>query len=84
MATSYKSGGAKKSGAAKSGARKASPILMSRAATGPLPPYGVAIREAMARGDVGEMRRVAAQARKHLADVQKALARLEAKLGGGK
>ncbi|HEV7473505.1 MAG TPA: DUF1843 domain-containing protein [Pyrinomonadaceae bacterium] len=40
---------------------------------GPLPPYGVPIREAMARGDVREMRRVAASARKWLKEVQSAL-----------
>ena len=51
-----------------------------------MPPYGVAIKEALARGDVQEMRRVAASGRKHLKDVQAALARLEKaieKEGGG-
>lgn len=53
---------------------------------GPVPPYGVAIKEALARGDAQEMRRVAASGRKHLKDVQAALARLEKaieKEGGG-
>ena len=46
-------------------------------ASGPLPPYGVAIRDAIARGNVGEMRRVAASARKYLKDVQSALDAME-------
>ena len=52
---------------------------------GPVPPYGVAIKEALARGDVQEMRRVAASGRKHLKDVQAALAKLEKAIekGGG-
>ena len=48
-----------------------------RAARGPLPPYGVAIRDAIARGDVREMRRVAASARKYMKDVQVALEAME-------
>ncbi|HEV2863833.1 MAG TPA: DUF1843 domain-containing protein [Pyrinomonadaceae bacterium] len=90
MATSYKStkksagkgGASKKSASKKSGAS-------ARAATGggPLPPYGVAIREASARGDVAEMRRVAASARKWIKDAQAALEKLEGrieKVGGRK
>ena len=49
----------------------------SLTATGPLPPYGVAIREAVARGDAREMRRVAAAARKWLKEVQAALDAME-------
>jgi hypothetical protein len=45
--------------------------------SGPLPPYGVPIREAIARGDVREMRRVAASARKWLKDVQASLHAME-------
>ena len=41
--------------------------------SGPLPPYGVAIRQAIARGDSQEMRKVAFSARRYLADVQAAL-----------
>jgi hypothetical protein len=48
---------------------------------GPLPPYGIAIRQAIARGDLAEMKKVAAQARKHISDVTTALAALEKKLG---
>lgn len=46
-------------------------------AGGPLPPYGVPIREAIARGNVREMRRVAAAARKWLKDVQASLDAME-------
>ena len=57
--------------------RRADP---SRAPSGPLPPYGKAIRGAIARGDVHEMRRVAAAARKWLKDTQAALAAMEKSL----
>jgi hypothetical protein len=45
--------------------------------TGPVPPYGVAIREAIARGDAQEMRKLAASTRKWLSDVSSALDKLE-------
>lgn len=44
---------------------------------GPVPPYGVAIREAIARGDLQEMKNLAATTRKYLNDVSKALDQLE-------
>jgi hypothetical protein len=44
---------------------------------GPLPPYGVPIREAIARGNVREMRRVAASARRWLKDIQASLDAME-------
>ncbi len=44
---------------------------------GPVPPYGPPIREAIARGDVNEMRKLAAVTRRWLRDVKAALARLE-------
>jgi hypothetical protein len=83
MATSK--GSAKKSGAGKGGARKASAGAQS-AAAGAVPPYGVAIREAVARGDASEMRKVAATARKWINDAQAALEKLEQRLAktGGK
>lgn len=59
----------------------------ARAKSGAVPPYGPPIRDAMARGDVQEMRRVAAAARKWLSDVQSALEKLERRieqLSGGK
>ncbi|HEX7312569.1 MAG TPA: DUF1843 domain-containing protein [Pyrinomonadaceae bacterium] len=80
MATSK--GSAKKSGAGKAAAKKVS----AGATSGAVPPYGVAIREAAARGDAAEMRKVAASARKWINDAQAALEKLEQKLGksGGK
>lgn len=49
----------------------------ARIQTGAVPPYGDPIRGAIARGDVQEMKNVAANARKWLTDVQSALAQLE-------
>ena len=49
----------------------------AKVATGPVPPYGDPIRGAIARGDVQEMKSVAASARKWLADVQAALTQLD-------
>ncbi len=46
--------------------------------SGPLPPYGVPIKEAIAGGDLRNMKSVAAQARKHVADVERALKTLDA------
>jgi hypothetical protein len=64
---------------AKKSAKKTAASAAAR--TGALPPYGVAIRDAIARGDQAEMRRVAASARKHLSDVQAALDKLNRALG---
>ena len=52
----------------------------ARVETGFVPPYGEAIRGAMARGDVQEMRDVAANARKWITDAQAALTKLESAL----
>lgn len=61
---------------------KSQPAARGRAAGsasigGAIPPYGVPIREAIARGDKQEMQRVAAAARKWLKDVQAALDQLD-------
>ena len=82
---------AKKSSKAKKGskskksssrARKSSRQTSVRASveSGPVPPYGVAIREAIARGDVQEMRQLAATTRKWLDDVNQALNNLESSI----
>lgn len=73
MPTSKKSskGASKKSGASKT--RGKIGTLAASTQSGDWPPYGAAIREATARGDVQEMRKVAASARKWLNDVQAAL-----------
>ena len=56
---------------------KKSTKTSARVESGQVPPYGDPIRGAIARGDVQEMKSVAANARKWIADVQSALAQLE-------
>jgi hypothetical protein len=67
--------------ARKAAKKKASTKKSSKAAarteTGPVPPYGEAIRGAVARGDVQEMKNTAANARKWVSDVQSALKQLD-------
>ncbi len=67
--------------ARKAAGKKASTKKSSKAAarteTGPVPPYGEAIRGAVARGDVQEMKNTAANARKWVSDVQSALKQLD-------
>ena len=60
-------------------ARKSSRKTSTRASveSGPGPPYGVAIREAIARGDAQEMRQLANTTRQWLDEVNEALNRLE-------
>ena len=78
MATSYKS--SKKRMAKKASTKKVPARSRAAAIGGAVPPYGPPIREALARGDVAEMRRVAASARKWIKDAQAALDKLEQKL----
>ena len=80
MATSYK--GSKKGAAKKGSGKKAGASAAARPASGAVPPYGEAIRQATARGDQAEMRKTAASARKWIKDAQAALEKLEKKLGG--
>ena len=52
--------------------------------TGPIVAlYAVPIYNAIKRGDSAEMKKLAAQARKHVSDVTTALAALDKKLGTG-
>jgi Domain of unknown function (DUF1843) len=44
---------------------------------GPLPPYGVPIKAAIAGGNLREMKAMATQTRKHIAEVERALKGLE-------
>jgi len=53
------------------------------ARSGALPPYGDPIRDAIARGNIREMKTVATSARKYLSDVSAALARLESAIKKG-
>ena len=61
----------------KKSTKKASRAKTAQPDTGPVPPYGEAIRGAMARGDAQEMKDIAASARKWMSDVQSALKQLE-------
>ena len=61
----------------KATATKKASTKKASAATGPVPPYGEAIRGAVARGDAQEMKDVAANAKKWVADVQAALKQLD-------
>ena len=62
---------------AKKSTKKAAKSKAAQPTTGAVPPYGEAIRGAMARGDALEMKDVAANARKWMTDVQSALKQLE-------
>lgn len=64
----------------KKSTKKAGKSKAARPDTGPVPPYGEAIRGAIARGDAQEMKNVAASARKWITDAQAALAQLEGAL----
>ena len=66
---------AKKS--SKSSTKKSAKSRAVRPDTGPVPPYGDPIRGAIARGDVQEMKNVAANARKWVSDVESALRQLD-------
>lgn len=85
MATRKRGSKAKKGSKSKkapSRARKSSRKTSARAGvdSGPVPPYGEAIRKAVARGDVQEMRKLAVSTRQWLDEVNAALADLEASL----
>lgn len=45
--------------------------------SGSVPPYGDPIREAIARGNLAEMKKLAVSARKYVSQVEAALAQLE-------
>ena len=62
---------------AKKTTKKSSKARAGGVETGPVPPYGEAIRGAIARGDTQEMKNVAASARKWITDAQSALTQLE-------
>ena len=65
---------------AKKTTKKSSKSKAARVESGPVPPYGEAIRGAIARGDAQEMKNVAASARKWITDTQAALTQLESAL----
>ena len=61
----------------KKSSTKKSARVTAKPDTGAVPPYGDPIRGAIARGDVQEMKNVAASARKWVSDVQAALKNLD-------
>jgi len=63
--------------AGKKASTKKSSKAAARPQTGAVPPYGEAIRGAIARGDVQEMKNTAASARKWVTDVQSVLKQLD-------
>jgi len=72
---------AKKGSTKKSTSKKSSKTsAAARPMSGAVPPYGEAIRGAVARGDKREMKDTAGSARKWLADVEAALEQLESSL----
>jgi hypothetical protein len=71
---------AAKKGGKKGGKKSTGKSAASRAETGSVPPYGEAIRGAIARGDTREMKDLAASTRKWLDDVESALQELESNL----
>lgn len=70
--TSKKSGSKKGAGKSKAAAKKSTGGIQAL--------YGGVIRDTIARGDTAEMRRLSTAARKHIKDVESALAKLDAKL----
>ena len=68
--------GSKKAGA-KSAAKKPKPVNFRAIKAGSMLEYGDPIRDAVARGDANELRKLAAVARKQIRDVEKVLRTLE-------
>ena len=68
----------KKAAGTKATTKKSSTSRAAKVETGPVPPYGEAIRGAVARGDVQEMTNLAASSRKWISDAQAALKQLDA------
>ena len=64
----------------KSAARKSAKPASAAIRQGAVPPYGVAIREAVARGNPREMKTLATAARQYLKNVQSALDALDKSL----
>jgi hypothetical protein len=62
--------------------KSAGKSVSAAARSGPLPPYGVAIREALARGDAREMQGLATATRQHLKNVQTARSDCPRQVGG--
>ena len=71
----------KKSTSVGKSSKKASAKKSAAAARGgPLPPYGVPIKEAIAGGNLGEMKALATRTRKYIAEIEGALKTLDSKI----
>lgn len=77
MPTTKKAAKSTKKSSKKSTKKSGKQSSKARVETGPVPPYGVAIREALSRGDASEMKKLAGSSRKYLAEVESALEELE-------
>ena len=76
--------GTKKGAAKKAGAKVSKRLIPAKHPLSPAHPlYGRPILDAVRRGDPAELRRVRAAATKHVAEVQAALQKLDAKLKRG-
>jgi hypothetical protein len=61
--------------------KKGSSASRSRAGvSGAVPPYGPPIRDAISRGNLSEMKALAARTRKYIAEIERALKALEGKI----
>ena len=69
---------AKKSKSAKKAAKKAG--AGKRPTSPAVPPYGPPIRDAIARGNLAEMKSLAARTRKYVAEVERAVKALDGKI----
>lgn len=72
-----------KKAARKSSAKKAAKgkLDLKAVGAGRIVLYGIPIRDAIKRGDLSEMRQLAVLARRHVSEVQTALAQLEKSIG---
>jgi hypothetical protein len=77
MATRKQASGRTKSTSTSKSAKTRAGTDKAAARSGQVPPYGTAIKEAIARGEIAGMRRVASSARKWLKDVQAELDKLD-------
>ena len=62
--------------------KKSAKSSRAKATSGAVPPYGDPIRQALARGNLAEMRKVAASARAWVKNVESSLAKLEKQIQG--
>lgn len=81
MATSYSKKKSGKKAGAKSAAKKPRPVNFRAIKGGSMLMYGDVIRDAVARGDANELRKLATVARKQIRDMENVLQVLEKNIG---